>query len=637
MCRSGVHNERMRRGVASRCPRLGRRRQGASAAWLLATYTALWGCGGKTVVIDQRAPADGFAGAASDGAPGAGSAPNGSVTVVSAPPVADGIAEEEDVAGGDPPLTDILAQGALQVLELYCASCHGGGQREGGFGDVLDVAGLIAGGQVVPGSSATSPLLSRMLDGSMPPAGVRDVQLTSGEISLVQRFIDELRSGPAPVCDALPFVSNDDVYAAMSADISTRPADERPFVRYFGLTYASNARRCGPALEVQRHALFKLLNSVSTATEVSVPEAIDSSGLVYRIDLRSYGWNRAIDLEDDATVDFPDGWSAIVSGVGSYAPEFQGPDADAVKRETGVAVPLLPAHAFVQASTLGDLYYSLIGARANVDDTQAALGIDLQAAEEDDDLQRAGFSHATPSSHDDMAFLRLEQPVQDRALWLLELQEWGDAESIYDDPLGSDRGAPHQLIFNLPNGMQAYYVAGGQGQRLSEIAMGCVGNCSRPALLNAAGCHGCHSIGIIPITDRVRSFAEEYARQFDSETLASVLVQYPEQAALDALLAQDSEVHLRAVESAGVPRGAPDPISRVYLQFELDPLDLDRAAAELGVPRDALLANLGRLDARLSALGAPNGSVERATFTDALRSSLCALHAGTRNRPAACP
>lgn len=440
---------------------------------------------------------------------------------------------------------------------------------------------------------------------------------------------------PINPCDALPFMSNDEVYAAMSADISTRPAEERPYVRYFGLTYAGNAG-CGPALELQRHALFKMLNSVSTHAEISVPEPIEPGGLVYRIDLRRYGWDREIDLEDDGVVDFPDGWDAILSGAGPYAMQFQGPDADVVKREARTEVPLLSANAFVHASTVGDLYYALVGARGNLYDTQAALGIDLSAALIDNQVARAGLIQGGGASHD-TGVLRVEQKAAlNRPYWLLEAQDITNSESILGDPLSFGYGAL-QIIYNLPNGMQAYSVGDVRGQRLGELPIGCVQNCSEPIRVNAAGCHGCHSAGLIPVTDAVRVYAEGNTRDYDSQTLASVLAQYPGQAALDDLFAQDSELHLRAVESAGVPSNAPDPIWRVFLQFELETLDLDRAAAELGVPRDALRENVGRLDSRLSALGAPNGSVERAAFTDALRSSLCALHAGARNPPARCP
>jgi hypothetical protein len=86
-----------------------------------------------------------------------------------------------------------------------------------------------------------------------------------------------------------------------------------------------------------------------------------------------------------------------------------------------------------------------------------------------------------------------------------------------------------------------------------------------------------------------------------------------------------------------VPRGTPDPISRVFLQFERDPLTAVAVAAELGVPLNLLYASLPILDPRLQVFGAPEGTIDRFTFTDALPGVRCALRAYVRNRPLGCP
>jgi len=75
-------------------------------------------------------------------------------------------------------------------------------------------------------------------------------------------------------------------------------------------------------------------------------------------------------------------------------------------------------------------------------------------------------------------------------------------------------------------------------------------------------------------------------------------------------------------------------VSRVYLDVD-NPLDLQRAAAELGVLPLQLLERLGALPTTLSALGEPGGAVERPVFEAARSAALCEL--GTQNRPASCP
>ncbi|MEY2930750.1 MAG: hypothetical protein RL033_1499, partial [Pseudomonadota bacterium] len=160
---------------------------------------------------------------------------------------------------------DPLARGVERMLETRCAECHNSERSEGGLADVSDLASQIARGNIVPGAAAQSPLLLRMLDGSMPPDNPRAPGLrrpTPGELALVTRFIDQLPSAPVPACAALPFLSSDAMYAALLTDVLRTPESDRPFQRYVGLTYASNAGWCGAALERQRSALFKLVNSV---------------------------------------------------------------------------------------------------------------------------------------------------------------------------------------------------------------------------------------------------------------------------------------------------------------------------------------------------------------------------------------
>jgi hypothetical protein len=80
----------------------------------------------------------------------------------------------------------------------------------------------------------------------------------------------------------------------------------------------------------------------------------------------------------------------------------------------------------------------------------------------------------------------------------------------------------------------------------------------------------------------------------------------------------------------------PDPISRVYLDFQLGNVGLAAAAAEFGVEPEVLRENLDLLDARLGPLSTQDGHVNRnimdATFLD----SVCQLQAVQRNRPAGC-
>jgi hypothetical protein len=545
-----------------------------------------------------------------------------------------GIARLPDVASGGSPESDIVALGVLERLEELCGGCHSNGNNGAGFSGGLDLASLIEGGLIVPGSSATSPLLGRILDGSMPPPrlpGYGVPSLTVGDIRLIADFIDQLSTGALPGCEPLPMVSLDAVYAALLADVSSRPA-ERRYLRYVSLTGASNARLCGPALDQQRHALFELVNGMSMQADIHLPVAIDTSALLYRIDLRDYGWNVEIDLDGDGTVDFDDGWEAALGAV-PYAVVFDGPEATALASETGSAVPLSSLNALVRVASDGARYRALLGVPANLYDMELALGVDTITSLETNDVQRAGFVREPPRS--DVMVTRFPlSDLNDRAYWMLGLEEPG-ASSIFDDPLSYASGDWTKAIWELPNGLWAYFLNDPGGAPLADVPRGCDGPCVRREWLAPVACMACHARGLSPLKDLIRPFMEESEALFDRETFADTLAVFPPADELDRILAADNERHRAARQRAGVPPDAPDPVSRVYLDFDR-PLDLERAAAELGVLAQTLSDHLGVLPA-LAPLATPSGTVERAVFSEAHLDALCAVHATSRNRPASCP
>ena len=210
-------------------------------------------------------------------------------------------------------------------------------------------------------------------------------------------------------------------------------------------------------------------------------------------------------------------------------------------------------------------------------------------------------------------------------------------ESIYQDPLGF-QFAGGEAIYSLPNGLQAYYVANAAGDRLAEAPVGVVIDPAQNngVVTNGASCHSCHNAGIISFTDTVRQFVIENRTLFDNETYENVLEQYPLPDEFNRVSDRDSQQHIAAVERSGVPLKTPDPISRVYLDFQLR-LDADAAAAELQVTREELLDNLALLSPQLAVLSEEGGRVERAVFTNNYIDSFCQLHTVDENQPVNCP
>jgi hypothetical protein len=328
-----------------------------------------------------------------------------------------------------------------------------------------------------------------------------------------------------------------------------------------------------------------------------------------------------------------------------------------------VAVPFLPVNAFIQFTELDNLYYSLIGARQNLFDFEReVLGIDTVAEIADDNLLRGGFSNSGVSKQERVLNRFDQNTAGGYAYWISFDFDGGGGgqadpnnivlglanESIYQDPIDfAFTGG--EAIFNLPNGLQAYYVANAAGDRLGEAPVGIVidpaqnnGN-----VTNGASCHSCHNAGMITFTDTVRQFVLDNRTLFDNDTFEAVMNQYPTQQEFQAAMDADSELHVSRVEKAGVPKGTPDPISRLFLDFQLGNVDARIAAGELGVTKQELLDNLDLLNPQLQNLGVAckdekecldkGAYVDRDIFTANYLDSLCQLHTVDENQPQNCP
>jgi serine/threonine-protein kinase len=555
---------------------------------------------------------------------------------------------------GSAEFTTDLAREAMGILELNCAGCHSNGVALGGVADILNFGALIDQGKLARGSREDSSVYTRMSLGTMPPASSTQ-RPDAGQIDLVGQFIDGLTG--VETCEPLDYLSYDEMFDVMLQDVLTVDQNDRQFTRYLTASYSVNSGECGRDLERQKHALYKMINSVSLSPQIRQPVAVDQDETIFRIDIRDYEWDRQIDLNgsgilgDSAEVvlgsgilvdDADDGWRAIVDAVGEYAVEFEGDEADELKRQTGDGVvdepiPFLPINAFVKEVTTGDLYYGLIDGRQNLKATELDLGVDPEQSIEDETFWRAGFSTSGVSKQE-RAVTRQFIGIYQGNYWLS--QDFADNvgnDSLYSNPLDFEFNGG-EAIYSLPNGLQAYYATDDDGNRVSEVPVNIVIDPAQNngIVTNAASCHSCHNGGMIPFTDTVREYVLGSGRlQLDAQTIEDVQKEYLPVEEFNRVVEEDSERHLVAVERAGVPRGTADPVSRVFLKFQLEDLNATTVAGELGIPVDDMLDNLNILDPILAPLRG-GGVVSREQFTGVYFDSICRMQVSSQNRPANC-
>jgi serine/threonine-protein kinase len=551
--------------------------------------------------------------------------------------------------GGARPPSMIEAQ-AIGILQLNCSSCHGAANYAN-INYITDPDALIANGKIIEGDASNSPIYIRLSTNQMPPIGVIDQRPSAGDIEVIKLWIDGMKDIPKCSNDGA-FVDFDTLFATMLADINTVDADERVFMRYISVANAFNAGACGVDLEREQYALYKVVNHLSTEAQITPPYPVDSRGLLYRVDMRDYNWNRAVAVkpgfskivngafqdQDPNAVDFADLWEAAVATAAPYNVEFTGDDADELKRQTGTLIPVIQSDAFIEAAMTNNLYYAFIDVPDTFAAFEAQLGVDEQEQIDELRLLRAGFETSGVSKQERIVD-RFELDNQNGgSLWVsYDFADNGNQnQSIYSDPLGRNQ-AGGEMIFNLPNGLQGYYVAANdaQGNRLTEAPVDVVVDPSQVknlgAVTNGISCMSCHQDGIIQFTDTVREWVLNDPTAYDAETFDLVRDLYPTNDDMLDVVNEDKDYFQVALEESGVPLDIADPADRVFLDFEVAPVLVNRAAGDLGVTPKLLVDNLARLDPRLR--NVERNGIDRELFKVVYADSICQLQVFGENTP----
>jgi serine/threonine-protein kinase len=509
---------------------------------------------------------------------------------------------------------------ALAILQTHCASCHGPGTNTAGFDYVLDPVKLESSGKLVPGNAMASPVYKRIANDDMPPPALP--RPSDPDVAVLFRWIEGCRD-PAPVAGGMPgqggsYFDRRTILSWMLADLNGFDLDDRKFIRYLTLTQLYNAGIQGEALDVFRYALAKAVNALSLGTRIVAPKAIDDNSTVYRIDLRDYEW--------DATASRADKWQELVA-ANPYAIEFLEEEAEVLKLFTGATVPVQTGDWLVNAATQPPLYHTMLDIPSSLAGLEAQLGVNLAQDIENEDVWRAGFLDSGVSFQN-RVIERHEIPVaNNRALWIsYDFADNGGRENIFADPLDFEADGS-ELIFSLPNGLHAYMIVNAAGERLDAAPDDIVVDPLQQNrdVRNGISCMSCHTAGTKSKDDELRGYVDSSA-DFDFATKQRVLALHPEPAAFRSLLDEDAGVFKNAVEALAPPPNMPaEPIITVFNEFD-ENVDLKRAAAELSVRPEVLLAELGGLDPGLSPLS--HTSIKRDVFREAFAETVCRLNIG---------
>jgi hypothetical protein len=185
-----------------------------------------------------------------------------------------------------------IAQEAYAIFENSCNGCHGEG---GSFTEqiIIQYPAVIEDGSVIPGEPDKSEFYKRLIEtDELKRMPYLQPPLSADKIETIRQWI----LAGAPDWNVGPldrsFITTDAMLDSIQMHLDTLAAFDRPYARYFTLTHLYNAGELAETLVDYRHALSKLVNSLSWGPNVINPEPIDTEETIFYIDLRRYQWEQ---------------------------------------------------------------------------------------------------------------------------------------------------------------------------------------------------------------------------------------------------------------------------------------------------------------------------------------------------------
>ena len=517
-----------------------------------------------------------------------------------------------------------IALDTYAIFEQSCLVCHG---PNGAYKEslLMEHNALIEKGSVVPGNPDASELYKRLITTETAK------RMPLGQPQLPAQFIDTIRNwilSGAPDWTAPPitdgdFISPAEILSTIETHLMSLSSFDRAFARYFTMTHLYNAGEPVGILQEYRKALYKLVNSLSWGSTVINPTPIDAQGTIFYIDLRHYEWDRN------------DGWTQIEAEY-PYHISFDAPTQTALKAQLGrlqgemkTDIPAIHVDWFVAQASLPPLYHDLLSLPLTDRELETRLEVDVirnLVNAPGVRVWRAGTNASGVSNHNRV----VERHISRYGAYWKSYDFAGSVgtQNIFTHPLSFTHDGG-EVIFNLPNGLQGYYITNASGFRLDEAPTNIVSNpaASDPAVRNGLSCFGCHTKGMNTFEDEVRLVIESNATPAYDK--AQALRLYVAQSEMDALVGEDMDRYRVALEATGGTVDDIEPIQRFHEAFQ-GPIDAAYAAAVVGLETEVFLEkireNVGLQNIGLLVLDSANGSMKRDAWTSNFRDMLFALN-----------
>jgi serine/threonine-protein kinase len=513
-------------------------------------------------------------------------------------------------ANGTARAQQTLPQSVQRLFAERCSGCHGQTNPENNL-NLLSASAIKASGVVSPGNPEQSELWKRIstdnLDLLMPP----NQALPNDEQRLIRNWIEQGAEDFSVFQAQRRPVSTKELYQLMAKDLLSFDEATQRNTRYISLQHLHNNRTISDGdLRIYRAGLSKLINSLTWESQIVVPVSLDPSQTLFRIRLDQLGWDPRKHWKT-LIEQYPYGLSQDESSDPELASA-----AEFVYSRTSTRIPVIRVDWFVARASVPPLYHDILqlpdgpGADRVLEER---LKVTVLQDFTQGRLVRAGVVQSRVSNSNRL----VDRHTSKFGGYYWRSYDFSTStgkQNLMKAPLGPVfDGNPFpaqafvhdggEIIFQLPNRMQAYFLVDAAGGRISKGPIDVVFDNRQPLgnkeVINGLSCIVCHASGMQTFTDTLSD--GHTLRGAAALKLRDLL---PEANQLEQLLQRDSSEFLAALHQATrsflnteddlkrrEPVGA---IARQYslplrledIRVELDWADTaDNLAKQLSLPR----------------------------------------------------
>lgn len=544
-----------------------------------------------------------------------------------------------------------LAEEVSSILKVYCAECHGNNQTaQGGLGKITNFKHIIEAGYIQPFKPDESSIFTRLSSG-MPPDG--SPALNADQVKTLETWISNGALAPkdSDLANRKAITLTEEMSMA-NTYLSSLERTQARSTRFLSLRIAYVDGDDSETLKDLRQGVNKLLNSLSTNRSLYNPSYVDGSEeTLIAISLPSLGWTENT-------------WNQISSNYPYRSVDVKVANYRDLTTVTGDSTPIIRADWFLANSSRPPRYYAVLETSETKIDffSQSEVSVDYNALFSSSrtapgSIIRSGFNGSQVAE-----FSRVLERFNTASGFMWQSYEFGSSareKNPFESPLGPkfpfgqnggrDRDRSdldifgsqsavdlqtisdvsefgfeqdgNEIIYTLPNGMLAFAVYDGNGDRLAEAPTGSLDKVSSAAQVTVGvSCMSCHAKGLFDKKDQV-SASVEVSGILSNNGAASAWLKnmYVSSQTFRENITKDSNSYQEKLRSIGVEVDRKDPVFATFNSFARHGITIHRAATELNTSVENLIAAIKNASAppvraALSPLLSEGGTVTRQVF-----------------------